>query len=257
LRPLPVWQIIAGMDRSREILLIAGSAEAHDIAGQIAQTSQKMKAILRRPERSFGPLAVPSEVWMPATCDEMKNFLKAHRIAAVCDAGHGFDADTSQIAADAAASLGLTYLRVLRPAWDVTPPAESAPSVAAAADMIRPGARVFAATGRGTLDAFSSFKGDRLFLRQASRAGGDPVPDFVKLVQGTPPFEVNDETALFQLLNIDTLICRNVGGRNSRPKLDAALRLGLRAIVIDRPDPPEGARVVTSARAALDWIAAL
>lgn len=245
------------MDHTSHILLVAGSAEAHQIAQAVAQTSQKMQAILRRPERSFGPLAVPSRIWSPTSPDAMKKFISDEGITAVCDAGHGFDGDISAMAAEVSAGLGLPYLRVMRPAWDIAPPAERAADVAEAAAMITPGARVFAATGRGTLSAFSPFCGDRLFLRQTSRAGDDPAPEYVKIVHGSPPFGLQDEMALFQLLNIDTLICRNVGGRNSRPKLDAALRLGIRTILIDRPDPPAGATVVSSAPDALDWLAAV
>ncbi len=245
------------MEKTSPILLIAGSAEAHGIAAQIAQTSQKLQGILRRPERSFGPLPVPSRVWTPASVAQMRKFLTDEKIAAICDAGHGFDSDVSELAAAAAAELGLPYARVLRPAWEISPPAERAASVADASAMILSGARVFATTGRGTLDGFDPFKGERLFLRQTSQNGRNPLPDYVKTVHGTPPFTVEDETALFQLLGIDTLVCRNVGGTASRPKLDAALRLGVRAIVIDRPDAPHGVRVLETAGDAVDWLLAL
>jgi precorrin-6A/cobalt-precorrin-6A reductase len=245
------------MEKKPRILLIAGSAEAHEIAAQIAQTSQKLQAILRRAERSFGPLQVPSQVWTPASVAEMKKFLEDEKIGAICDAGHGFDSDISDLAASAAADLGVPYVRVLRPVWDIADPAERAASVSDAAAMISPGALVFATTGMGTLAGFDPFNGERLFLRQTSRNGRTAVADYVKTVHGTPPFTLEDETALFQLLGIDTLICRNVGGIPGRPKLDAALRLGVRVIVIDRPAPPQGERVLETAGEAVDWIKTL
>lgn len=245
------------MENSAPILLIAGSAEAHEIAAQIAQTSQKLQAILRRAERSFGPLAVPSQIWTPGSVEEMKKFLIDRKITAICDAGHGFDSDIADLAVAAAHDLALPYARVMRPVWPVKAPMLRARSVADAAAMIRPGARVFAATGRGTVGQFAPFAGDTLFLRQTSTGARTPLPDFAEPVYGTPPFSVDEEIALFETLGIDTLICRNVGGNPSRPKLDAAMRLGLRMIVIDRPAPPENAPLLKTTDDALRWIKAL
>lgn len=242
------------MAQTPHILLIAGSAEAHEIADHLAQSGQQAQAILRREERSFGPLAVPSRVWSPQTVAEMEAFLTTEKITAICDAGHGFDTDISDLVWEAAQPLTLPYCRLLRTPWTLPPAATAAPDIAAAASMIARGARVFATTGRGTLDAFEPFIGDRLFLRQTGGQGSRSYPDFVKPVFGTPPFTQSDEAALFQLMNIDTLICRNVGGIPSRPKLDAALQLGLRTIVIDRPPAPEGAQKVANASEALDWL---
>ncbi|SFS57317.1 precorrin-6A reductase [Sulfitobacter marinus] len=242
------------MDQTSHILLIAGSAEAHDIASQFTQNGQRMQAILRAPERSFGPLAVPSQIWAPASVGDMKFFLAQQRITAICDAGHGFDSDVADMAAAAAAEMGLAYARVLRPIWPIDPPVLRAASVRAAADMIFPGARVFAATGRGSVPEFTLFKGDTLFLRQNDPKMRSALPDFVQPVFGTPPFTVAQEVALFRELDIDTLICRNVGGLPSRPKLDAAREMGLRSIVIDRSAPPAGALVLYRAKDALEWL---
>lgn len=246
-----------GMATTSHILLIAGSAEAHAIADDLAQNGLFAQAILRRKERSFGPLAVPARIWSPENLEEMAAFLSAQKITAICDAGHGFDADISELAAQAARQHGIAYMRLLRPAWVLPPQARVARDPDAAAGMIARGARVFATTGRGSVEAFDPFPGDRLFLRQTGGQGRGPYPDFVKPVFGEPPFTLQDEAALFQLLNIDTLICRNVGGIPGRPKLDASLQLGVQVIVIDRPPPPEGAELIADVPAALAWIAAL
>jgi precorrin-6A/cobalt-precorrin-6A reductase len=245
------------MEPTSHILLIAGSAEAHDIAAEIARTSQQMQAILRAPERSFGPLAVPSQILQPASVDEMNLFLIRHGITAICDAGHGFDSDVSNFASTAAVGLGLAYCRVLRPVWSVDPPAIRAASVHAAAGLILPGARVFAATGRGTLSQYEPFIGEKLYLRQNSPNARTVLPGFVEPVFGTPPYTCEQEMTLFKELAIDTMICRNVGGGPSRPKLDAALEMGLRTIVIDRPTPPPDACLLATAREAVDWLGTL
>tara|TARA_R100000655_G_scaffold15924_4_gene35103 strand:+ start:166 stop:924 length:759 start_codon:yes stop_codon:yes gene_type:complete len=245
------------MNRAPHILLIAGSAEAHEIAAAMAGSDVSARAVLRRTERSFGPLAVPSEIWSPRTVDEMAAYLHAHEFTAVLDAGHGFDADISQIAFDATARLGLPYLRVLRPMWDISAPVERAASVAAAARMIRPQARVFAATGRGTVADYALFAGARLYLRQTNAQARTKLPPFAEAVYGQPPFTQAAEEALFRALQIDTLVLRNVGGVPSRPKLDAARALGLRVIAIDRPAAPVGAQVVAAPDSAINWVETL
>ena len=245
------------MNQSPNILLIAGSAEAHEIATAMAAAGVSARAVLRRAERSFGPLAVPSEIWSPRDVDEVEAYLRVHKFTAVLDAGHGFDADISQIAFGAAAQLNLPYVRIVRPMWDITAPAERAASVAEAALMIRPEARVFAATGRGTLDQYHPFSGARLYLRQTNAEARSALPPFAEAVFGQPPFTRAAEAELFRRLQIDTLVLRNVGGAPSRPKLDAALDLGLRVIVIDRPSPPAGAQALHGAEAGLRWIETL
>ena len=223
----------------------------------MAASDVSARAVLRRAERSFGPLAVPSEIWSPGNLDEMAAYLRAHELTAVLDAGHGFDADISQIAFDATARLGLPYLRVLRPMWDIAAPVERAASVAAAARMIRPKARVFAATGRGTVEDYAPFAGARLYLRQTNAQARTKLPPFAEAVYGQPPFTRAAEEALFRALQIDTLVLRNVGGVPSRPKLDAARAMGLRVIAIDRPAAPVGAQVLAAPDAAIHWIETL
>ena len=62
------------------------------------------------------------------------------------------------------------------------------------------------------------------------------------------------EGAGFRALRIDTLICRNLGGRASRPKLDAALALSLKVILIEPPAIPEDIEVVADVASALAWL---
>ncbi|NNE51264.1 MAG: cobalt-precorrin-6A/precorrin-6x reductase, partial [Sulfitobacter sp.] len=101
------------------------------------------------------------------------------------------------------------------------------------------------------------FPGERLFLRQTTPHDRVSPYEYVELIFGQPPFTVETETALFRELAIDMLICRNLGGNPSRPKLDAARALGMGVILIDRPPLPAGVRQVAEVRDALAWVDAL
>jgi precorrin-6A/cobalt-precorrin-6A reductase len=56
---------------------------------------------------------------------------------------------------------------------------------------------------------------------------------------------------------VEYLICRNLGGLPSRPKVDAALALGMKTILIDRPAAPKGSVVVADIAGVLAWVADL
>lgn len=248
------------MTPGASLMLLAGSAEAHALADALCARGFPPHIVLPGPERRFAPFVPPARVQVFRDAAHLAEYAEARSITAVLDASHGFDAGLSQIAATGSALHGLAYARVLRPAWPLDtlgPLVTAAPDVATAAGQIAPGARVFAATGRASVPDYQPFRGACLFLRQNGAGGRSPLPDFVEVVPGAPPYDRTGEAALFRRLAIDTLICRNVGGVPSRPKLDAALHLGLRALVIDRPPPPAGQPVFYSVADALDWVANL
>ena len=173
---------------------------------------------------------------------------------AVLDASHSFDRRITHQGAAAAGALGLPCLRLERPAWTGWP---AVPDAAAACARIGAGARVFSAAGWDSLRDFSGFKGDALLLRQTQRHDRPAPYPFVQLVFGDPPFSVHSETALFTQHRVDTLLCRNLGGAASAPKLEAAAALGLEVLLIDRPAVPAGLPRVERIEAALDWVAGL
>jgi precorrin-6A/cobalt-precorrin-6A reductase len=174
---------------------------------------------------------------------------------AVVDASHGFDGEMTRQGALAAAKLGLPFVTLRRPAWALEGPRwRRARDVEAAVASLGTGSRVFAATGWASLDAFAGFRGERVYLRQTTPHDRAAPFDFVELVFGDPPFTRESEVTLFRDLRITTLICRNLGGRPSRPKLDAATVLGLDIVLIDRPPVPEGINVLSEVDAVLGWV---
>ncbi len=190
---------------------------------------------------------------------DMRDLIQEVGYTAILDASHVFDRSVTQQAVFSANALGLQYLRLERPAWEIDGHSNwrSAPDVAAANAMIGHGARVFCATGWDSVPQYAGFKGQELMVRQTRRHARPAAFPFVKLVFGDPPFSAADEQALFTELKVDTLICRNLGGRASRPKLDAAQEMGLDVILIERPRAPEGIPTVADIQSALKWALAL
>lgn len=174
---------------------------------------------------------------------------------AILDTSHTFDEVTRAIAV--ARAPGLPYAHVGRAPWEAQ--AEDhwteVDTLTQAVAALPPGARVFAATGRGSLDILAAHDGP-VFLRQLTRHDLPmPLPQG-QFVFGDAPFAVADEVALLTELKIDVVLARNIGGAGSFPKLAAARELGLPAIVLRPPRRPEGPRLA-SFEDTQDWIATL
>lgn len=257
MRLSPLHRIVRPVRTGLNILLLAGSAEARQIAQAVQAQGLGVHALVSEPPRGPSPMPVAFEVLEFTDAADLLPRLTG--FDAVVDASHGFDGQMTRIGHAAAQQAGLPFVSLNRLRWslDESPLWSAAPSVRAAIAMIAPHEQVFSAAGWASLPECAAFQGARLFLRQTSPHDRQPPYPFVKLVFGDAPFSVASETALFEDLRIDVLLCRNLGGRPSRPKLDAALALGLRVILIDPPAAPEGAETLTDVAQVLTWIDAL
>ncbi|WP_415920761.1 precorrin-6A/cobalt-precorrin-6A reductase [Tateyamaria sp. SN6-1] len=172
----------------------------------------------------------------------------------VLDTSHVFDADMRQVAR--ALAPDVPACRFGRAPWvpqdgDVW---TAVPDIAGAVAALPAGARVFAATGRDSAEVLAHHDGP-VFLRQLN-AHDDTPPANCTFVFGEGPFAVDDEIRLFQALNIDVVLARNIGGQGSFPKLAAARALGLPALLL-HPAAWEFGPPVTTMDAVLDWAGAL
>lgn len=247
------------MIETRKILLLAGSLEARRVAEALSAQGVLYDAWLSEAPRGTAPLPQIPQLRRFGDAAEFEQAVLGGGYRAVLDAGHGFDRSVTGQAYDSATALGLPFLRLERPAWAMAEGLQwrRAADAAEACAMMPPHARVFCALGWDSLPDFAAFKGDVLMLRQTRRHTREVPYSFVELVFGDPPFSVADEIALFGELQVDMLVCRNLGGEASHTKLDAAAALGLEVVLIDRPALPEGVPVVSQVQAALDWVAAL
>jgi len=238
------------MSRTKHLLILAGSAEARQIAQRVQ--SFQVRALVSEPPRGSNPMPVPCALHDFATLDGVLDQMRGADV--VVDASHGFDGRMSHLGFQAAMTLGLPFLCYARPGWplDVDRQLREVGEVQDAVALS--GARVFSATGWASLPEYAGFTGEKVYLRQTT-AHNRPAPfDFVELVFGRAPFSIADERQILRDLRIDTLICRNLGGRASFPKVAAALELGLEILLVARPALPARASVVHSVDAVLDWL---
>jgi precorrin-6A/cobalt-precorrin-6A reductase len=187
----------------------------------------------------------------------LAEYLRQEKIDAVIDATHPFASRMGWNAAGAGAETGTALLRLARPAWqpvagDRWSMAEDWPQAAAA---LREAAahRVFLAIGRQELAHFTGLD-DIWFLIRAVEAP-DTTMQFAQseLLLARGPFRYADELALLREHRIDTIVCKNSGGDATDGKLTAARELGIRVIMLQRPERPAVASAPDVA-AAMAWL---
>ncbi|MFY0691261.1 MAG: cobalt-precorrin-6A reductase [Paracoccaceae bacterium] len=238
------------------ILLLAGTGEARELALRLTEAGHHVTASLSGATRGPADLGCETRSGGFGGDDGFCRWLSEHPVDLVVDATHPFAHRISARTARICAERSIPYLQILREEWSASNedrwifidyPDE-------AGKHIRPDETVFLATGRQTLQDFSGLKNNRLICRQIDPPEQPfPFPNGEFLV-GRPPFSVEDEMELFTRLGIDWLVVKNAGGAASRSKLDAARKLGLRVLMLNRPAQPDAPKAATVDEA-LAWVA--
>lgn len=170
----------------------------------------------------------------------LARYLRAERFDAVIDATHPFATRITMNAARAATIADTPRITLSRPPW--RSPCANAWAIARdeadAAARLPSGAVVFLALGRQHVGPFAARSDVSLVARSI-----EPIltlrghPD-VTLVRGLPSYDADAEAALLQAHSITHLVARNSGGDGAFAKIEAASRVGLPVIMIERPAPP-------------------
>lgn len=236
------------------LLLLAGTGEARRIAEGLAARGIDAVASLAGATRSPAALPIPTRIGGFGGEEGFRAFLREARIGAILDATHPFAARITARSARVAAEMGLPVLCLDRPEWRPGPGDRwtTIASEEAAAAHLPPGATVFLATGRQTIDRFANLGDRRVYCRQIDPPEAPCPLKNGDYILGKPPFSVADEVTLFRALGIDALVVKNAGGALSRAKLDAARALGLPVLMIARPGLPD-VPTVPDVAGALDW----
>ncbi|MEC7256268.1 MAG: precorrin-6A/cobalt-precorrin-6A reductase, partial [Pseudomonadota bacterium] len=235
-----------------------GSGEARAIAAALADRDDlRVTASVLLPALA-GPLKVPTRTGGFGGDDGFAQFLDREGVSAVLDATHPFAARIGQRSAPISAAKGIPYARVLRPAWQAEPGDlwTHVPDESAAGALLHAGQRVFATTGRATMERLVTKSPAQFLLRRRAAEPGAPTVPNVSYVIGQGPFSVDDEIATLRAHRIDVLVAKNSGGTASCTKLDAARALGLPVILVDRPEQVRATTLTTVAQA-LEWVEGL
>lgn len=218
-----------------KLLLIAGMGESVALARELS-VIEGHEVICVTEGRAVARAEPPAKIY-DGTFEsdaDFAGYVAFERFDMVVDAAHPFEARLGTIAR----ALGLPYLRVTRQEW--TPKHNedwiNVDSVEDAVASVRHGARVFLATGWGSVHAFQDRADVYLMCRQLEQHGRAFPLENGRYIFGEGPFSVTAEMQTLQFLKADYLILRNSGSVQGRSKVDAAGNLGVKVIMIQKSD---------------------
>ncbi|MCW2845874.1 MAG: Precorrin-6A reductase [Nocardioides sp.] len=242
------------------LLVLGGTAEARSLAQRLVADGVPVLSSLAgrvaRPRLPVGNVRIGGFGGVVG----LREHLDTAGHHAVVDATHPFAAQISAHAAAACAAAGVPLLRLQRTGWSTLPGAAGwhwvdghVEAALAAADL---GERPFLTVGRQSLGDFAGALADREAL---VRVVDDPgmVPTRWRVLLDRGPFGLDAELDVMREHRVDVLVTKDSGGSYTRPKLDAAARLGIPVVVVRRPAEPSSVRTVPDVDQAVTWLLSL
>ena len=223
------------------VLVLGGTTEATALCRAMAELGLRgtisFAGRVERPVRQ--PL--PQRVGGFGGVSGLVAYLGAEGVTHLVDATHPFAAQMSANAVAAAQEAGVPLLALTRAPWvaQAGDRWQRVPDIAGAvAALDRPTCSVMLAVGRMHLDDFAPNPQHAYLLRLVDPPKGPlPFPKAHAIVD-RGPFTVEGDLALMQAHRIELVVSKNAGGTGASAKIEAARRLGLPVIMIDRPDLP-------------------
>lgn len=239
----------------KRILLLAGTREARAIAAALKDDGRyQVIASFAGVTGSPANQGVETRTGGFGGTAGLGRFVLDRRIDMIVDATHPFAA---QMKAHVAAQ-SVPTVHVIRPPWI----SESGDCWIAcsglddAARQLPAESRAFLALGQRHLDAFRDHAA-RMWVRSVEPRAPlhsdrhDKVEGRFSWIIGSPG-RVEDEVALFRQHGFTHIVCRNSGGNAGLGKIEAARRLGMPVLMVQRPAPP-GGTILTSVDQVVEW----
>ena len=239
------------------LLILGGTTEATALAKAVYEAGLRgMISFAGRVERPVRQ-PLPRRIGGFGGTDGFAAFLTTEAITHVVDATHPFAVQMSHNAVLGCAKAGVPLIALTRPPW--RPHAgdrwQHVPDMPGAVDALRcPARRVMLAVGRMHLPDFAPNPQHFYLLRLVDPPKTPPpFPDH-EVIVSRGPFTVDDDVALMKRHKIDLVVSKNSGGTGAYAKIEAARRLSLPVLMIDRPALPDRSEARTPAEV-MGWIA--
>lgn len=241
------------------LLILGGTADARTLADAAAQ-KKGIEPITSLAGRTEHPRLPKGDVRRGGFggVDGLADYLTEAKIDLLIDATHPYAARITAHAYRAARETDTPHVILQRPAWQ---PVEGdrwidASHTAMAAAMVRAGnwPRVFLTVGRQELGLFDDAEGASYIVRLVEQPKDGLPLTAEEVIEARGPFDPQDELELMRSRRIGCLVSKNGGGDGTYGKIEAARKLEIPVVMIDRPPLPPRADVVDSVAAALKWI---
>lgn len=228
----------ARVSTEMRVLVLGGTREAFQLAERLADVAG-VEIISSLAGRTRAPRTPKGQVRMGGFggVAGLVRYLREQRITHLVNATHPFAAQISGNAVAAATEAGIPLVRLLRPAWTAQPDDHwiaVRDAAEAAALCRREGGRIFLTLGSGELDAFADIHNAHFLVRMVDLPEELPLRDY-RVIAGRGPFSLQDELRLLAENHIGLIVAKNSGGDATYAKIEAARRMGLPVIMIERP----------------------
>ena len=243
---------------SAGVLVLGGTAEARALATRLDALGipvlSSLAGRVARPRLPVGDVRIGGFGGVAG----LSEHLRSTRPRVVVDATHPFAAQISGHAALACAEVGVPLLRLQRPGWSCLAGASSWSWVdtheEAAQVTVPLGRRPFLTVGRQSLEAFAGPLASHDALVRVVDEPSVGLPAAWRLLRDRGPYSLEGELAVMGSHGADVLVTKDSGGSHTRPKLEAAARLGVPVVVVRRPPAPAGVATVAEVEAAVEWV---
>ena len=221
------------------ILILGGTKEAAELAARLVAEGHDVMTSLAG--RTKEPMPIPGDIRTGGFggAEGLVRWLTEYRVERLIDATHPFAEQISRNAAKAAAKTGIVFERFQRLPWKMQAGDRwhVVTSLDQAAARIPTGARVLLTLGSQHLGAFATLDDVHFVIRMIDEQK-DPLP-FAKyeLILTRPFQDWHQEASLLEDKSITHIVARNSGGAGAYAKIEAARKLGLPVIMIERPKP--------------------
>jgi precorrin-6A/cobalt-precorrin-6A reductase len=231
------WSPAQGSTDMR-VLILGGTQEAFQLAERLVEIAG-VDVTSSLAGRTQAPRLPPGKVRTGGFggAEGLARYLREQRITHLVNATHPFAAGISANALAAAAATGVPLLRLLRAAWPAHPEDRwvSARDAVEAAELCRrAGGRIFLTVGSGELDAFAPVRNAHFLVRMVDVPERLPLHDY-HAIAARGPFSLQDELRLLAEHHIGLLVAKNSGGDATYAKIEAARRMDLPVVMIERP----------------------
>lgn len=227
------------MQSVKKILILGGTAEAREIASRLIaeghDVTSSLAGVTSKPLLPEGKLRVGGF----GGADGLRAYIAQEKIEVLLDATHPYAAIISNNAHAAVVNSQTQLLRFERPAWRAIIGDNwiSVATLTEAAAQLPPQAKVFLTTGRKDLAPFLSRK-DITGVIRTVEPPAETLPPTWSVILDRPPHTLENELVLFKQEYFTHIVSKNAGSDATRAKLDAARKLRLPVVMIERPFKP-------------------
>lgn len=233
-----------------KLLILGGTGEARDLANTLVDRGHDVTTSLAG--RTAEPNLPKGEIRVGGFGgkERLAAYLEDGRFERLVDATHPYATEISASAIAAAKVANVPLVRLVRPAWTAPSNAPWINLVDAehAAASLPSGARALLTIGHQGLSAFFKRR-DCFCVVRLIEPLAISAPANVTVVLARPPFTLESEIKLMRGEDITHLISKNSGGAQTEAKLGAAQALGVRVVMIARPQLGVATEVATIAEA--------